>query len=71
MSTEFSVFSSRPDLVDFGRMRKLPARENLRLAFDIADRVFGVTPLLDPEGTRSLQAACQISYDSSLVNMLQ
>lgn len=40
----------RPDLIDFGRVRKQSARENLRLAFDIADRVFGVTPLLDPEG---------------------
>lgn len=58
MGTEISVFSSRPDLVDFGRVRKLPPRENLRLAFDIADRVFGVTPLLDPEGMISLQAAC-------------
>jgi len=25
-------------------------RENLRLAFDIAERVYNVTPLLDPEG---------------------
>jgi len=56
---ECTVFSSRPDLVDFGRVRKLSPRENLRLAFDIADRVFGVTPLLDPEGTRSLQAVCE------------
>ena len=40
----------RPDLVDFGRVRRNTARSNLKLAFDIAERVFGVIPLLDPEG---------------------
>ena len=45
---ELKIF--RPDLIDFGRARKQTARENLRVAFDIAERVFNITPLLDPEG---------------------
>lgn len=53
----------RPDLVDFGRVRKQSARENLQLAFDIADRVFGVTPLLDPEGI--IIYLCWINYANS------
>jgi len=40
----------RPDLIDWARVCLQTPRENLRLAFDIAERVYNVTPLLDPEG---------------------
>ncbi|ESO03757.1 hypothetical protein HELRODRAFT_80006, partial [Helobdella robusta] len=39
----------RPDLVDFNRARRQPPRANLTSAFEIAEQVYGVTPLLDAE----------------------
>jgi len=48
----FCVFlrAYRPDLIDWARVCLQTPRENLRLAFDIAERVYNVTQLLDPEG---------------------
>jgi len=40
----------RSDLIDWTRVCRQTPRENLQLAFDIAERVFNVTRLLDPEG---------------------
>jgi len=40
----------RPDLVDYRQARRRPARQNLDMAFNIFEREFGVTRLLDPEG---------------------
>ena len=40
----------RPDLIDWARVCLQTPRENLQLAFDIAERVYNVTRLLDPEG---------------------
>jgi len=40
----------RPDLVDYRQARHRPARQNLDMAFNIFEREFGVTRLLDPEG---------------------
>jgi plectin len=59
----------RPDLVDLTRARKRPARENLKLAFDLAESVFGVTRLLDPEDFDVLVEPDELSiltYVSSL-----
>ena len=42
--------SYRPDLIDWARVCLQTPRENLQLAFDIAERVYNVTRLLDPEG---------------------
>ena len=40
----------RPDLIDWARVCLQTPRENLLLAFDVAERVYNVTRLLDPEG---------------------
>ncbi|KAJ8305394.1 hypothetical protein KUTeg_015939 [Tegillarca granosa] len=40
---------NRPDIVDFRRVRTSTARQNLEMAFNIAEKEFGVTRLLDPE----------------------
>ena len=40
----------RPDLIDWARVCLQTPRENLQLAFDVAERVYNVTRLLDPEG---------------------
>jgi len=39
----------RPDLIDLNKARKRSSLDNLKQAFDIAESVFGVTRLLDPE----------------------
>jgi hypothetical protein len=44
------MYCYRPDLVDFRKVRGQTARENLEMAFSIAEQEFGVTRLLDPEG---------------------
>jgi len=45
-----AVAVCRPDLIDWTRVCLQTPRENLQLAFDIAERVYNVTRLLDPEG---------------------
>ena len=44
------LYNFRPALVDFRRVRTQTARQNLEQAFSTAEREFGVTRLLDPEG---------------------
>jgi hypothetical protein len=39
----------RPDLIDYRQARRQTARQNLEMAFNIAERECGVTRLLDPE----------------------
>ncbi|KAK2164152.1 hypothetical protein LSH36_68g10066 [Paralvinella palmiformis] len=43
------IHRHRPDLVDFRKVRGQTARQNLEMAFNIAENEFGVTKLLDPE----------------------
>ena len=50
----------RPDLIDWARVCRQTPRENLKLAFDIAERVYNVTRLLDPEGTVNICAVIQL-----------
>ena len=45
-----TVCVCRPDLIDWARVCLQTPRENLQLAFDIAERVYNVTQLLEPEG---------------------
>lgn len=40
---------NRPDLVDYSSCRQRSARQNLEMAFNIAEQKLGVTKLLDPE----------------------
>lgn len=40
----------RPDLIDYRQVRRNSPRQNLDLAFSIAESEFGVTKLLDAEG---------------------
>jgi len=59
----------RPDLIDMTKARKRPSRENLKLAFDIAENVFGVTRLLDQEDFDDLSEPDErsvLTYVSSL-----
>lgn len=37
-------------MIDFNRARRQTPRSNLTLAFEVAEQIYGVTPLLDPEG---------------------
>lgn len=42
---------NRPDLIDYEKITKVDAEQNLEQAFDVAETHLGITPLLDPEGT--------------------
>lgn len=44
------VSFSRPDLINFEKLKKSNAKHNLENAFTVADRQLGITQLLDPEG---------------------
>ena len=44
------VYFFRPDLIDWRSIRSRIARERLETAFHVAEREYGVTRLLDPEG---------------------
>ncbi len=48
----------RPDLVDLRKVRAQNARQNLDMAFSLAENEFGVTRLLDPEGQPVLPLSC-------------
>lgn len=43
-------YNSRPDLIDYEKITKVDAEENLEQAFEVAETQLGITPLLDPEG---------------------
>lgn len=43
------VHRCRPDLVDMDAVQTATPRENLQLAFDLANRHLGIRPLLDGE----------------------
>ena len=68
------LYNSRPALVDFRRVRTQTARQNLEQAFSTAEREFGVTRLLDPEGkhcwvvflSHLLLAGCDIGVQISV-----
>lgn len=51
-SKEFSILS-RPDLIDFDKLKKSNAHYNLQNAFNLAEQHLGLTKLLDPEGKNS------------------
>jgi len=44
------IHRNRPDLVDWRTIRQRHARDRLETAFNVAEREYGVTRLLDPEG---------------------
>lgn len=52
----------RPDLIDWARVCLQTPQENLKLAFDIAERVYNVTPLLDPEGRTLSQLLTSVDF---------
>jgi hypothetical protein len=45
-------FIFRPDLIEWRSIRTRIARERLENAFHVAEREYGVTRLLDPEGKK-------------------
>ena len=45
------IHKHRPDLIDFKSLRAGNSEFNLQLAFETAEREFGIAPLLDVEGT--------------------
>ncbi|KAH9363308.1 hypothetical protein HPB48_006414 [Haemaphysalis longicornis] len=60
-----------PDLVDFRSCRTRTVRENLEVAFSVAERELGVTRLLDPEDVDTPQPdeKSLITYISSLYDV--
>lgn len=47
---DYCHFIFRPDLIDWRSVRTRVARDRLENAFHVAEREYGVTRLLDPEG---------------------
>lgn len=45
------IHRNRPDLIDWRCARSWQARERLERIFNLAEHEYGVTRLLDPEGT--------------------
>lgn len=45
------VHRNRPDLLDWRKARSARPRERLETAFHVVEKEYGVTRLLDPEGT--------------------
>ena len=43
------IHAHRPDLIDYNSLDKSAVRENLQLAFDVAEKELGITKLLDVE----------------------
>ena len=41
------IHKHRPELIDFNSLDKKNKRENLQLAFDVAQKHLGIEPLLD------------------------
>ncbi|GFY59276.1 plectin [Trichonephila inaurata madagascariensis] len=62
---------NRPDILDFKSLRSRKAKENLELAFSIAEKEFGITRLLDPEDvdTPEPDEKSLITYISSLYDV--
>ena len=46
----FSPFSDSPDLVDYSSLKATKPVANMHLAFDTAEKYFGLPSLLDPPG---------------------
>lgn len=46
----FFLTLRRPDLIDWRNIRNRVVRERLETAFHVAEKEYGVTRLLDPEG---------------------
>lgn len=62
----FTPFISRPDLIDFEKLKHSNARHNLEHAFSVAERQLGITQLLDPEGECTWHNACLFKLRSLL-----
>ncbi|GFR20379.1 plectin [Trichonephila clavata] len=62
---------NRPDILDFKSLRSRKAKENLELAFSLAEKEFGITRLLDPEDvdTPEPDEKSLITYISSLYDV--
>ena len=50
LSFSYYYFLCRPDLVDWRSLKNRGIRDRLESAFNIVEREYGVTRLLDPEG---------------------
>lgn len=44
------IHSIRPDLIDVRHVQRMPVRERLENAFDVAEQHLGVPRLIDAEG---------------------
>ncbi|XP_067121193.1 microtubule-actin cross-linking factor 1, isoforms 1/2/3/4/5-like isoform X3 [Centruroides vittatus] len=65
------IHRNRPELIEFRSLQGKSPRENLELAFSIAEKEFGVTRLLDPEDvdTPEPDEKSLITYISSLYDI--
>lgn len=57
------IHRNRPDLVDWRVVRTRHVRERLETAFHIAEREYGVTRLLDPEGRTFFEILIFVTFN--------
>jgi len=58
---------NRPDLVDWRTARASQPRERLDRVFFVAEREYGVTRLLDPEGNDRLSSCSSMPHQNALI----
>uniref|UniRef100_A0A672YTK8 F-actin monooxygenase n=1 Tax=Sphaeramia orbicularis TaxID=375764 RepID=A0A672YTK8_9TELE len=67
------IHSYRPDLIDFESLDKAAVEENTQLAFDVAEREFGISPLMTVEEMLSVgepDSLSMVMYLSQFYHLL-
>ncbi|XP_067347194.1 protein-methionine sulfoxide oxidase mical3b isoform X4 [Channa argus] len=55
------IHKFRPDIIDFGSLDESAVEENTRLGFDVAEREFGISPLMTVEEMSSVEEPDSLS----------
>ncbi|XP_036005283.1 protein-methionine sulfoxide oxidase mical3a [Fundulus heteroclitus] len=65
------IHRSRPDLIDYDSLDESTVEENIRLAFDVAEREFGISPLMTVEEMSSVGEPDSLSMVMYLSQLYQ